>query len=250
MNIFLGNNTKGEAVFSDIQKMPHLLIAGLSEKEITCFNMYLLSTLLIENSPENLKIVLIDSDKSELSMFNEISHLSVPVIHNLRKAVGAMEWIISETEHRLNLIKRANTTDIQSFNIIADQKLPHVVIMLHDLADLMVTHSQKTEHFINSITTKAHLAGVHLIASTYRPTVYVITGLIKAKFQTRIAFQVPSQAESRIIIDQTGAEDLNGKGDMLYFAPGAVQATRIQGIQFSQNDIKQIVLAAEKQTKE
>lgn len=241
MNIFLGSNTKGDAVFSDIEKLPHLLIAGLSEKEISCFNTYILTSLLIENSPENLKIILMDSDKSELSRFDEIPHLSVPVIHNLKKAVSTMEWIISETERRMTLIKRSNAEDIHSFNIISTQKLPYVVIMLHDLADFMVTYPQKTEQFICQISENAHMAGVHLIASTCRPSVYVITGLIKKRIPARIAFQVPSQAESRIILDQTGAEDLHGKGDMLYFAPDAFQSTQIQGIQFSQENINQII---------
>lgn len=246
MNIFLGNNSSDEAVFFDIQKMPHVLIAGFSEKEVSGFNAFLLSTLLIENSAEKLKIILMDSDRSELSIFDEIPHLQAPIIHHLKKAVNMMDQVMSETDRRLKLIEKAYAVDIHSFNIITAQSLPHIVVMLHDLADLMITHAQKTETFIHWMTNKAHLAGIHLIISTCRPSVYVITGRIKSRIRTRIAFQVPSEAESKIILDQPGAENLNGKSDMLYFAPDAFQANQIQGIQFSQKDIAHIVNEAKK----
>jgi S-DNA-T family DNA segregation ATPase FtsK/SpoIIIE len=210
--------------------MPHLLIAGSTGSgKSVCINDIILS-LLYQNSPRDLKMVLVDPKKVELSVYNGLPHLLTPVVTEVDKTINALKWAVSEMEGRYSLFQKKGKRDIKSYNEAnKDEKLPYIVIVIDELADLMVTSRNEVEGAIVRLAQLARATGIHLVVATQRPSVDVITGLIKANISTRIAFAVSSQIDSRTILDQSGAEKLMGNGDMLYQASDVSKPRRIQG---------------------
>ncbi|MBQ9745466.1 MAG: DNA translocase FtsK, partial [Clostridia bacterium] len=242
----LGKSVSGDNVYLDIAKMPHLLIAGTTGSgKSVCINTMLIS-LLYKATPDEVKLVLVDPKKVELNVYNGIPHLLVPVVFDPKKAAGALHWCVTEMERRFDLIESMNVRNIEGYNkAIEDdptkEKLPQIVIVIDELADLMMTASNEVETSICRIAQKARAAGMHLIIGTQRPSVDVITGLIKANVPSRIAFTVMSQVDSRTIIDSVGAEKLIGRGDMLYAPVGASKPMRAQGAFVSDAELEGII---------
>ncbi|MBQ3490099.1 MAG: DNA translocase FtsK, partial [Clostridia bacterium] len=242
----LGMDVSGAPVYLDIAKMPHLLIAGATGMgKSVCINSLLVS-LLYKARPDEVKLILIDPKKVELNIYNGIPHLLVPVVFDPKKAAGSLHWAVTEMERRFELIEAKNTRNIAQYNaVIADdptqEVLPQIVIVIDELADLMMSAPDDVEASICRLAQKARAAGMHLIIGTQRPSVDVITGLIKANIPSRIAFTVASQIDSRTIIDAQGAEKLIGRGDMLYAPVGAPKPIRVQGSFVSETEIEEII---------
>lgn len=230
----LGEDVAGNPVYLDIAKMPHLLIAGATGMgKSVCINSLIVS-LLYRNHPNDVKLILIDPKKVEFQPYNDIPHLLVPVITEPKNAAGTLNWACNEMENRYNLIQEVGVRDLAGYNnMIADdperKPMPQIVIIIDELADLMMTAPDDVETSICRLAQKARAAGIHLVIGTQRPSVDVVTGLIKANIPSRIAFTVASQVDSRTILDMTGAEKLLGKGDMLYYPVGAMKPMRVQG---------------------
>ena len=230
----LGKDIAGAAQVGDLCKMPHLLIAGSTGSgKSVCVNSIIMG-FLCNSSPEDVKLILIDPKVVELAEYNGIPHLLMPVVTEPRKAAGALGSAVAEMERRYHLFAENNVRDIKSFNKLAQQeetleKLPYIAIIIDELADLMMVAGKEVEDYICRIAQKARAAGMHLIVATQRPSVDVITGLIKANIPSRIAFAVSSQVDSRTILDSGGAEKLLGMGDMLFLPVGAPKPVRIQG---------------------
>jgi len=238
----LGRNVNGEPIYPDIAKMPHLLIAGAtgSGKSITLHA--LLISLLFKNSPEMLRMILIDPKRVELSIYNDIPHLLSPVITENKKAIGALRWGIQEMDRRYQILMEAGSRDIKSYNKKKKEvQLPYIVIVIDELADLMTSFGREVEGVIIRLAQMARATGIHLIVSTQRPSVEVITGLIKANITSRIALQVASQIDSRTILDGAGAEKLLGNGDLLFTTSEFSKPQRIQGSFISEDEIKGVV---------
>ncbi|RDI44313.1 DNA translocase FtsK [Falsibacillus pallidus] len=243
----LGLDISGNPIVTDLKKMPHGLIAGATGSgKSVCINSILLS-LLYKAKPHELKLLLIDPKMVELAPYNHIPHLVSPVITDVKAATGALKWAVEEMERRYQLFAHAGARDITRFNDLAEKnkqysdKLPYIVIVIDELADLMMMSPADVEEAICRIAQKARACGIHLIIATQRPSVDVITGLIKANVPTRIAFSVSSQIDSRTIIDISGAEKLLGKGDMLFLENGASKPFRLQGTFVSDDEIDMIV---------
>ena len=242
----LGMDVSGAPVYLDVAKMPHLLIAGATGMgKSVCINSLLVS-LLYKARPEEVKLILIDPKKVELNIYNGIPHLLVPVVFDPKKAAGALHWAVTEMERRFELIESKNTRNIAQYNAAiagdpSQEVLPQIVIIIDELADLMMSAPDDVEASICRLAQKARAAGMHLIIGTQRPSVDVITGLIKANIPSRIAFTVASQIDSRTIIDTQGAEKLIGRGDMLYAPVGASKPVRVQGAFVSETEIEEIV---------
>ena len=242
----LGKDISGSAILTDIAKMPHGLIAGSTGSgKSVCINSIIIS-LLYKATPDDVKLLMIDPKVVELGVYNGIPHLLVPVVTDPRKAAGALGWAVQEMEKRYRLFAECNVRNLEGYNHLAEMsedlpKMPHIVIIIDELADLMATSSKEVEDYIARITAKARAAGMHLIVATQRPSVDVVTGVIKNNIPTRIAFSVSSQTDSRTIIDMGGAERLLGKGDMLYCPFGANKPTRIQGCFVSEEEVERVV---------
>lgn len=242
----LGVDVAGNPVYCDIAKMPHILIAGTTGSgKSVCINSLLVS-FLYKSTPEEVKFILIDPKKIELGVYNGIPHLLVPVVSDPKKAAGALAWAVGEMERRFALIEEVGVRDIRSYNEVAKleegrETLPRIVIVIDELADLMMMARDNVESSICRIAQKARAAGMHLVIGTQRPSVDVITGLIKANVPSRIAFTVASQVDSKTILDMAGAEKLIGRGDMLYAPVGAMTPTRVQGSFVSDNEIEAII---------
>ena len=242
----LGMDVGGNPIYFDIGKMPHLLIAGTtgSGKSI-CINCIIVS-MLYKAKPDELKLILIDPKKVEFNMYKNIPHLYCPIVSEPKKAAGALASAVGEMERRFELIEKAGVRDIASYNAAAENDasmefMPHMVIIIDELADLMMTARDEVEGSICRIAQKARAAGIHMILGTQRPSVDVITGLIKANVPSRIACTVMSQVDSRTIIDVAGAENLIGRGDMLFAPVGASKPMRVQGAFVSEVEIDKIV---------
>ncbi|MBQ7355416.1 MAG: DNA translocase FtsK [Clostridia bacterium] len=241
----LGMDVAGAPVYLDIAKMPHLLIAGATGMgKSVCINSLIVS-LLYKASPDEVKLILIDPKKVELNVYNKLPHLLVPVVNLPKKAAGSLSWAVGEMERRFELIEEVGVRDIKGYNQITandPQKefLPHIIIIIDELADLMMTAPDDVEESICRLAQKARAAGMHLIIGTQRPSVDVITGLIKANIPSRIAFTVASNVDSRTIIDVAGAEKLIGRGDMLYAPVGAMKPIRVQGSFVSDKEVEAV----------
>ena len=248
LTVALGRDIGGNAVVTDIAKMPHGLIAGATGSgKSVCINSIIVS-ILYKATPDEVKLLMIDPKVVELGIYNGIPHLLVPVVTDPRKASGALGWAVSEMEKRYKMFADRGVRDLAGYNRFVEQlgdpevqKMPHIVIIIDELADLMMTAPNEVEDSINRIAAKARAAGMHLIIATQRPSVDVVTGVIKANIPTRIAFAVSSQIDSRTILDSAGAEKLLGRGDMLFSPVGSNKPNRIQGCFVSDEEVEAVV---------
>lgn len=241
LTISLGRNVAGTPIVARLDKMPHLLIAGATGAgKSVCINTVILS-LIRKNSPADLKLILVDPKKVELNIYDGIPYLLTPVITEVNKTVNALRWAVGEMERRFRLFAETKNRDIKSYNAsFPETRVPYIVIIIDELADLMTTAPAEVEAAIVRLAQMARAVGIHLILSTQRPSVNIITGLIKANITTRIAFAVASQIDSRTILDMAGAEKLLGNGDMLYLASDLGKPRRIQGAFISENEAKKV----------
>lgn len=242
----LGKDVAGNAVVTDIAKMPHVLIAGATGSgKSVCINT-LISSIIYKAKPSEVKLVMVDPKVVELSVYNGIPHLLIPVVTDPKKAAGALAWAVQEMVNRYSLFASKNVRDIKGYNAALEgegegHKLPQIVIIIDELSDLMMVSPKDVEDSICRLAQMARAAGMHLVIATQRPSVDVITGIIKANIPSRIAFSVSSQVDSRTILDMAGAEKLLGKGDMLFYPAGAPKPTRIQGAFVSDKEVEKIV---------
>ena len=245
LNVALGRDIQGEATCADLAKMPHLLVAGTTGSgKSVCLNTMIVS-LLYNAKPDEVKLIMIDPKKVEFTVYRSIPHLLVPVVADPRKAAGALSWAVAEMDKRYALFADNGVRNLQGYNNYALAeglpKMPQIVIIIDELSDLMMAASNEVEDSICRLAQKARAAGMHLIVATQRPSVDVITGLIKANIPSRIAFAVKSQIDSRTIIDTQGAEKLLGNGDMLYCPVGLSKPVRVQGSYVSDDEIERVI---------
>ena len=246
LSVALGKDVAGQVVIADIAKMPHVLIAGSTGSgKSVCINT-IITSFIYNAKPSEVKLVMIDPKVVELSVYNGIPHLLIPVVTDPRKAAGALAWAVQEMDDRYNKFATKGVRDLKGYNAAMEKegkggKLPQIVIIIDELADLMMVAAKDVEDAICRLAQKARAAGMHLVIATQRPSVDVITGLIKANVPSRISFAVSSQVDSRTILDMVGAEKLLGKGDMLYAPAGSSKPTRIQGAFVSDEEVEKIV---------
>jgi len=268
LTLALGQDVGGNYIFGDLTEMPHLMIAGATGTGKSVSINTIITTLLYQNSPDDLKMILIDPKRVELTAFNGIPHLLTPTVVDNGKVANSLKWAIGEMERRYKMLQEASSRDIFSYNekikpgqkkyIIDEEtrealgeeevkRLPYIVIIIDELADIMASHSKDVEAAIVRLAQMARAVGIHLIVSTQRPSVEVLTGLIKANITTRIAFQVATQIDSRTILDMGGAEKLLGNGDMLYLSSRSPKPKRIQGVFVSESEVKRVVKSIKSQ---
>ena len=239
----LGKGAGGEATAADLGRMPHLLIAGATGSGKTvCLNSTI-SCLMVHNTPNDVKFIMIDPKRVELTVFNGIPHLATPVIVDTQKAIGILRWLNQEMDKRYQTLATAGARNIEGYNKNreGDEKLPYLVLIIDELADLMMAGFDEVEHTLCRLAQLARATGIHLIVATQRPSVDVVTGLIKANFPTRISFAVTSQVDSRTILDMGGAEKLLGRGDMLFMPTEAAKPKRLQGCYVSDAERERLV---------
>ena len=263
LTMALGKNIQGMPVCTDLQKLPHLLVAGTtgSGKSVTLHTM--LVSLLYKSDPSDLKMLLVDPKMLELSVYDGIPHLLNPVITDMNDASSALRWCVQQMEKRYRIMQELKVRDIKAYNklimdneqagerlevqsnqsddVIYHEKLPYIVVVIDEFADMILVVGKKVEDLITRLAAKARASGIHLILATQRPSVNVITGLIKANIPARAALQVTTNIDSRTIIDTMGAEDLLGNGDMLFMSPGSRVPQRVHGAYVSDNEVKDIV---------
>ena len=250
LSIGLGKDISGNPVIADIGKMPHLLVAGATGSgKSVCINT-IINSLLYKATPDEVKLLLIDPKVVELAHYNGIPHLLSPVVTDPKKAANALSWAVVEMNKRYKLFAEIGVKDITSYNSKSETKLPKIVIIIDELADLMMACANEVEDYICRLAQMARAAGMHLIIATQRPSVDVITGVIKANVPSRIAFAVSSQTDSRTILDMGGAEKLLGKGDMLFYPLGAAKPVRLQGAYISEEDSDKVINFVKSQVKE
>ncbi|MHB8855257.1 MAG: FtsK/SpoIIIE family DNA translocase [Bellilinea sp.] len=237
----LGKDVAGKPVAGDLSAMPHLLIAGTTGSgKSVCVNS-ILTSLLLHNTPADIRLVLVDPKRVELTGYNGIPHLLAPVVVDTERVVGALQWLQREMDARYHKFSSSGTRNIQDYNAKNADRLPYLVAVIDELADLMMLSPDETERAITRLAQLARATGIHLIIATQRPSVDVVTGLIKANFPARVAFAVASSVDSRVILDQPGAERLLGRGDMLFQAPDAPAPVRLQGVYVSDVEISRLV---------
>jgi S-DNA-T family DNA segregation ATPase FtsK/SpoIIIE len=258
--LLLGKDIAGYPLIADLAAMPHLLVAGTTGSgKSVCLNSIILSVLLFQR-PEELKLILIDPKMVEFTAFKDIPHLITPVVTDMKKAAGVLEWAVTKMDDRYKLLAKASVRDIAGYNRLSDSEkkkridpdgianpdnipsyMPCMVIVIDELADLMMVASKEVEASIIRLSQKSRAVGIHLVVATQRPSVDVITGLIKSNLPSRISFHVFSKVDSRTILDQNGAEKLLGKGDMLFLPPGTSKLSRVQGAYVSDDEINRVV---------
>ena len=245
LNFGLGRDVAGLPIIASLEGMPHMLIAGTTGSgKSVCVNS-ILTCLLLFNTPDDLRLVLVDPKRVELTGYNGIPHLLGPVVVEMDRVIGALQWMTREMDKRYHLFAQIGSRNIIDYNakmkLQGQKKLPYLVVVIDELADLMMIAPDETEKTITRLAQLSRATGIHLILATQRPSVDVVTGLIKANFPARIAFAVASNTDSRVILDQPGAERLLGRGDMLYQAPDAPAAARLQGVFVSDQEIQNLV---------
>jgi len=252
--IALGQNVSGQSVSADLASMPHLLIAGTTGSgKSVCINA-VIACLLARNTPDDLRLLMVDPKRVELTTYNGIPHLMVPVVVDLERVVGTLQWVTREMDARYRKFAKAGARNIDDYNgrIAARkdapgpegeplEKLPYIVVIIDELADLMMLAPDETERTICRLAQMARATGIHLVIATQRPSVDVVTGLIKANFPARISFAVASSVDSRVILDGPGAEQLLGRGDMLFVSPDSGQPVRLQGCYVSDKELLKLV---------
>jgi DNA segregation ATPase FtsK/SpoIIIE, S-DNA-T family len=256
LTVALGKDIGGTPMLADLSKMPHLLIAGSTGSgKSVCMNS-LIASILFKARPDEVKFLMVDPKMVELTTYNGIPHLIAPVVTDAKKAAAALRWVVNEMENRYSLFAAAGVKDLTRFNAMLvsrslgeEKPLPLIVVLIDELADLMMVAPADVEDAICRLAQMARAAGIHLVVATQRPSVDVITGLIKANIPSRISFAVSSQTDSRTILDMGGAEKLLGKGDMLFFPVGAPKPVRVQGVYVSDKEIEDIVEYCKKQAK-
>ncbi|MBQ2941379.1 MAG: DNA translocase FtsK [Clostridia bacterium] len=245
LSIALGRDIAGKCIVGDIAKMPHVLIAGATGSgKSVCINS-LIASILYKASPNEVKLIMIDPKVVELSVYNGIPHLLIPVVTDPRKAAGSLNWAVQEMNTRYKFFADEGVRDLKGYNAVMERegrpRLPQIVIIIDELADLMMVAPKDVETYICRLAQLARAAGMHLVIATQRPSVNVITGVIKANIPSRIAFAVSSYIDSRTILDANGAEKLLGRGDMLYYPMGANKPTRVQGAFISDEEVERLV---------
>jgi len=246
LTIALGRDVSGQAVVADLASMPHLLIAGTTGSGKSVSIAALTTCLVMNNTPEDLRIVMIDPKMVELVRFNGLPHLYGKVETNLERILGVLRWTVSEMDRRYKLLETSRSRNIDTYNRKIRKKrdsepLPHIVVMIDELADLMMSAPEQTEPALVRLAQMARATGIHLVVATQRPSTDVVTGLIKANFPARISFAVASSVDSRVILDSTGAESLLGRGDMLFLPPEAGSPIRAQGAMVTDQEIERLI---------
>lgn len=240
--VILGEDTVGNNVVIDLAKMPHLLVAGSTGSGKSVALNTLLISLLCKCTPQELKLILIDPKRLEFSPYLNISHLIFPIITLPKLAIAGLRWVVKEMENRYETMSKAGVKNINDYNqLYNDNKLPFIVIIIDELADLMITAGKDIEELIIRIAQMARASGIHLIVATQRPSVDVVTGLIKVNFPGRISFKVASKIDSRTILDCVGAEKLLSKGDMLFLDPQTSILKRVHGAYVSDSEITNVI---------
>ena len=240
--IALGKDVSGNIYFDELSRMPHILICGATGSGKTVFLNSLILTLLYQNSTQTLRFILIDPKRVELTLYQNLPHLLTPTLTQVDKTINVLKWLIREMERRFDIMEEAKKRNIEDYNKDnTREKLPYIVVVIDELADLMVAAARDVETCIVRLTQMARATGIHLVLATQRPSVDIITGLIKANITTRVAFSVASMADSRTVLDFSGAEKLIGKGDMLYVSPKLSRPKRLQSPYVSDEEIKRVV---------
>jgi len=239
----LGKGMSGESIVADLAKMPHLLIAGATNSGKSVCMKSIIATFLLHATPEELRFLMVDPKRVELVSFNNVPHLLAPVVVEHDKAVSTLKWLVREMDHRYERLAAVGARDIESYNKNprVDKPLSYLVLIVDELAELMMTAPDEVERMLCRLAQLARATGIHLIVATQRPSVDVVTGLIKANFPARISFAVASQVDSRTILDTVGAEKLLGRGDMLFLPPDAPKPRRLQGSFISEPEIERLV---------
>jgi len=245
LRVAVGKGVGGESVAIDLAAMPHLLIAGATGSGKSVMLNVLISSLLFQNTPDDVRLLMIDPKMVELTIYNGVPHLYSPVVTDMDKVLGVLRWTVREMERRFALFRDASVRNLARYNQqLAQQgqkKLPFIVVVVDELADLMMIAPDEVEDCVCRLAQLARATGIHLVIATQRPSVDVITGLIKANFPARMAFAMSSQVDSRTILDQVGAEKLLGRGDMLYQSPTAPKPVRLQAALISDQEIERLV---------
>ena len=239
----LGKDISGRSVFFDLAEMPHLLVAGTTGSGKSVMLNSLLTSLLLTTDPRRVKMVLVDPKRVELAPFGHIPHLITPVVTDVKKAANALSWAVAEMERRYEVLENVGVRSLEGYNDQSETPMPYVVVVIDELADLMMAAAAKVEDAVIRLAQKARAVGIHLVVATQRPSVDVITGMIKANIPSRVAFAVSSQVDSRVILDTPGAEALLGMGDMLYKPVSASRPSRVQGAFISESEVGRVVSA-------
>jgi S-DNA-T family DNA segregation ATPase FtsK/SpoIIIE len=245
LRVGLGQNVAGQAIAADLAAMPHVLIAGTTGSGKSVMVNSIIAGLLLQNTPDQLKIVMVDPKRVELTGYNGIPHLAAPVVVEMDRVIGTLQWAMREMDNRYKAFAEIGARNVNDYNQkIKGQKvdpLPFIVIIIDELADLMMLSPEETERGITRLAQMARATGIHMVIATQRPSVDVVTGIIKANFPARIAFAVASSTDSRVILDTTGAERLLGQGDMLFQSPDAAAPVRLQGCFVSDGELSKLI---------
>lgn len=253
LGVSVGKDIGGGSVVADIQKMPHLLIAGATGSGKSVLTNSFIMSILMKRSPDEVKFILVDPKQVELSDYNDIPHLLTPVIVDMEKVQNALKWAVDEMERRYTVFRESKVRNLEGYNemMAGEDTMPYICIVIDEMADMMLTAGRaEVEQAIVRLAQKARATGIHLLLATQRPSVNVITGIIKANIPGRIGMSVTTQMDSRVILDFSGAESLLGKGDMLYKAPDSPKPNRVQGVYISQEEIQRVVSFIKDQTDE